>query len=237
MTNTLQSNLRATIDLRCNDDGDHPVHHFIYGSQLYGTVFAIYGKFNIEPEADGNKCIVLSIELKLINYKGLINIGFTKRKPILHRDRKSIFFGVQGASKITTQTICFRDPLVVGSAPYDLIFKRLLYPLKGFKFSLRERLCHGNIEKPLGKPIPHKKYFDSEFYYRNGDEYFYRALRPGMYGFEGVTLKKIAKKNKEEQMAENSYNGNDIEDLNSDKEINLVFASPRCHQSNTVMTF
>ena len=238
MKNTLQSNLRASVDLSCNSSGEHPVYHFIYGSQLYGTVFAIYGKFNIEFAQEEGGCKVWSIELKLVNYKGILNIGFTKKKPILHVDKEgnnNIYFGVRGASKLTTQTICFSTPLIVTSIPNFLTFKRILYPLKGFKFDLCERLCHGNLEKPLSRPIPHEKYFDTEFYYRNGDEYYYRVLRPGMYGFDGVTLKSIDKMNEEKE----EINPDDQEKVisNSSEVNSMVFASPRCHQSNIAMTF
>lgn len=240
MTNTLQSNLRASIDLSCNQIGEHPIYHFIYGSQLYGTVFAIYGKFNIEPNPDDGSCKVWSIELKLVNYKGMVNMGFTKRKPVPFVDddgNENIYFGVQGASKRATQTICFNEPIIVTSEPLMLTFKRILYPLKGFKFSLHERLCHGDIEKPLSKPIPHKNNFDSEFYYRNGDEYFYTALRPGMYGFDGVTLKKIAKLNRKKKNEEENPNGDEMDGSDTGKKNRIYFASPRCHQSNIAMTF
>lgn len=216
------------------------MRHFIYGSQLYGTVFAIYGKFNIETSQDGDSCKVWSIELKLVNYKGLANIGFTKEKSVFYIDKyknRFIYFGVQGASKITEQIIRFDKPIVVTSKACHLTFKRLLYPLKGFEFSLKERLKHGNIEKPLSKPIPHKELFDTEFYYRNGDEYYYTALRPGMYGFDGITLEKITKMKKKRKNEKGGSNGNSANASESDEKIRLFFASPRCHQSNIVMTF
>ena len=45
----------------------------IYASQLYGTFFAIYGKFHLKSE-DENFYYLDSIDLSIVNYKGLFNI-------------------------------------------------------------------------------------------------------------------------------------------------------------------
>ena len=73
VSSTPSVNLQTTIDLSIPYDKD--INQFIYGSQLYGTVFAVYAKFNCSIE--GNEATLNSIDFKLINYKGCVNLGFT----------------------------------------------------------------------------------------------------------------------------------------------------------------
>ncbi|MBW1295610.1 hypothetical protein [Aquimarina litoralis] len=45
----------------------------VYMSQLYGTFFGVYGKFNFDKESNS-----IEVDFKTINYKGIINIGIKK---------------------------------------------------------------------------------------------------------------------------------------------------------------
>lgn len=51
-------------------------YQHIYSSQLYGTFFSIYGRFTI-TEAH----VLTKVDLKLVNYKGILNIGIKSFQP------------------------------------------------------------------------------------------------------------------------------------------------------------
>lgn len=55
------------------DRVDH--FQFVYASQIYGTFFGIYAKFDIRK--DGTRAMLKKIRFRIINYKGVINIGIT----------------------------------------------------------------------------------------------------------------------------------------------------------------
>ena len=50
---------------------DSDKNQLIYASQLYGTLFAVSGKFKLSEDKQKLK----EIEFKLINYKGTLNLG------------------------------------------------------------------------------------------------------------------------------------------------------------------
>lgn len=54
------------------DKSDFNTHQIIYASQLYGTFFAVAAKLIKNPK---NEDELSSMELSLVNYKGLLNIG------------------------------------------------------------------------------------------------------------------------------------------------------------------
>ncbi len=51
---------------------------FLYGSQLYGTLFGIYGKFN--TTSVDNAYHIKHIEFKTVNYKGILDINISDIK-------------------------------------------------------------------------------------------------------------------------------------------------------------
>jgi len=88
---------------------------FLYASQNYGTIYAIYAKFNIEEK---NEEINLKyVELILINYKGLIQMGFLDGKKI---DIKTTFDTIQPINY--SNKIKFEDN----------VLNKMLTPVKGF---------------------------------------------------------------------------------------------------------
>lgn len=91
-----------------------PVYHFIYASELYGTMFAIYAKFE-GREIDGGKAFEIDkMILKLVNYKGCLNIGFTSHSMEWTKGTSSdgdyydIDFLVRGASSNFDKELDFR---------------------------------------------------------------------------------------------------------------------------------
>lgn len=132
----------------------------VYASQLYGTFFAVYAKIN----ADETNKQINTIDLKLINYKGPINLGIhradynQKRKKyrildhILEKSIEvnliSITLWVHGLS----DRVSLEEPITVNCDAEDsyLEINRKLLPL-----SKDDNLVVNGV-------------FDSEFYYRDG---------------------------------------------------------------------
>jgi hypothetical protein len=165
--------LITTVDLAYKGTGDKPVYHFVYASQLYGTLFAVYAKFDGQ-EADAS-FIVNSVTLRLINYKGEINIGFTGDVQINGQD---VNFGVIAASIDQERTVTVTPALTVAKGNIlALTFNRTVHPMPAFN-SYQSRPAG-----PLGVPPPSEPLFDSEFFERDGVDFFKSELREGMAGF------------------------------------------------------
>ncbi|HYC86288.1 MAG TPA: hypothetical protein VEB86_13740 [Chryseosolibacter sp.] len=158
------------------------VFHFVYGGQLYGTLFGLFAKFlKIGPNASG-EYLVTGMDLKLLNYQGVLNLGFTKHEDLKYSNGKFDFDVVGESTFDATQTpVMFNTPLVVAkNEPVEIVFSRRLMPLPGFEFDPDDH----NPSKPLPPPVPKKSLFDSEFYYRSGEEWYFHELRPGMFGYK-----------------------------------------------------
>src|SRR5689334_20081329 len=89
--------LITTADLNAEPARGKELYHFIYASQLYGTFFGIYANFAGDKTASGDYQIN-KITLRLVNYKGAVNIGFTDDYPELDPLGLTIYFRVIGAS-------------------------------------------------------------------------------------------------------------------------------------------
>jgi hypothetical protein len=63
----LASFTEISTSIQINSDENQ----LIYASQLYGTLFAVSGKFKLSED----KQKLIEIEFKLINYKGTLNLG------------------------------------------------------------------------------------------------------------------------------------------------------------------
>jgi hypothetical protein len=44
-------------------------YHFVYGSQLYDTLFGVFGKFDVQEDSNGTY-FVKGVKLRIFNYKG-----------------------------------------------------------------------------------------------------------------------------------------------------------------------
>ncbi|MBS1486766.1 MAG: hypothetical protein JST43_04190 [Bacteroidetes bacterium] len=153
------------------------VYHFLYASQAYQTLFAVYGKFDFSAE----DMKVKGVDLQLLNYQGLINVGFCDVSASdIPKDSKTgdFFFGIQGGSQIRNMylpVIDYQDnnqptalQLKKGKAT-RIMFTRVLYQMDGF-----DKLDSNKLQKSV--------LFDTEFYSRTGTEWFANARHPGMTG-------------------------------------------------------
>ena len=163
------------------DKKTKPVCHFLYASQLYGTLFAIYGQFVGVKHEDG--FAIKELSMKLLNYKGVINIGFTKDKLVWKKvgNKDNLYFVVQGLSTTVVKNFIFPKPVVIKKGErFPITFNRLLRPLPDFEKYLVKR--NGSTASGLikGEP-PLVPLFDSEFNDRDGIDFYDNEIKPGMF--------------------------------------------------------
>jgi hypothetical protein len=184
--NITDANLDLIVSVDLNHDADGtPVYQFVYGSQLYATLFGVFAKF--AGAKDANAYYVHTVSLKLLNYQGAVNIGFTEHtlRYKVELGIPSITFGVQGTSVVLTKEFKFTSPIKVEKGQrFFLVFNRILYPMPNFGVSPQTSIP--GSQRP--NAIPHTPCFDSEFHYRNGEQYYDNVLRPGMFRYEGISM-------------------------------------------------
>lgn len=141
----------ATIHL---SEASNKRNQLIYGSSSYGTMYCVYAKFNIE-EKKNNRIIIKDIAYTIVNYKGVVNIGF-KEKPEfkISDDKESLIIDikVKGFSK-NNKTTSKNKNIELDNSFKKLVVDRKLLPLKG--------------ENPPSQI--HEGLFDEEFFYRDGN--------------------------------------------------------------------
>ena len=136
----------------------------VYTSSLYGTMFSIFGKFTYN-EVDGK----LLIKLKLINYKGIINLGIHSAN--FQEPRKKVEVYESPVDKKIIRVISLKIDLkgIHENKTYDLEIDPTLSE-DDFKNDIyleidRELLPLENDNcQELVDDI-----FDTEFYYRDGE--------------------------------------------------------------------
>jgi hypothetical protein len=213
--------LVTMVNPTCQLENGKSVFQFLYASQLYGTTFAVYGRFNHAPMAAGdNECKLQSLELKLLNYRGVINLGFVEERPT-HRvdeanpDQYIIEFKVQAFKPGRDQKVDFNQAISIPKGKnVRFTFNRILLPMEGFEDG-SNNANDVNVVMNTTDDRLNKGYFDTEFMDRSGTEYYYQPLVPGL---------------------ENSRMSN--QGTNNNKEVNrALIVSHRCHQSNVNLYF
>lgn len=129
-------------------------NQFIYGSQSYSTSYAVYAKFNILTSNVSDEVIIQDITYRIINYKGVLNIGF-QSEPILSYDQKN------GVINIAID--------LIGASNNDLISKNYAMKINKncLKLSVNRKLIPLNGGD--GSVQFYNGLFDSEFHYRDGN--------------------------------------------------------------------
>lgn len=133
----------------------------VYASQHYGTFYGIYGKFTVEKQKD--IIFLHRIDLKLINYKGVLNMSMSKELEVdenakeLIRNIRVVLLKVKVQAKLDNSNdeshYIFEKPLEVHKGTFFSVVSELV-PLCGTKGSEMEPEVCG--------------VFDNEFYYRDG---------------------------------------------------------------------
>lgn len=134
----------------------------IYASQLYGTFFAVGVKLNLV----NNDKELASIDLTLVNYKGLYNLGMS--------DLTKISFSPDGKSALLTLHLSAFSGIHGNGKTLNLICKDSnLNKLKSMDVV---RQLHTFSNHPDSQMVNHlnDRFFDSEFYERDGAAIFKR---------------------------------------------------------------
>jgi hypothetical protein len=194
MNNIEKLELVTSVELSNAGTIQEPVFHFIYGSQLYGTLFTIYARFEGKEIDNGGGFRASKISMKLINYKGPLNIGFTDEDLEWREDGgiPYIDFHVMGESTTYVKDF-FPEPFIVRKGTRSLIiFNRILDPMPKFRKYFDSRLnSDGTLDNSsslLNSEPPSCQFFDSEFNERDGMDLYNRDLKPGMLGYDEVGL-------------------------------------------------
>jgi hypothetical protein len=179
-----------------------PAYQFIYGSELYGTLFGVFARFET-TEIDEDTCSVNSVMFKLFNYRGIVNIGFTDDAPLYQKKKlsirvknktysvpqTSINFCVQGLSLKRELLMSFsrNKPVIVSkNNPLRVVFRREVCPLPGFDDGSTPSSINPNSLIPI--PSMPDSLFDSEFCYRSGEDCYKQPIHPGMKGNKFIPL-------------------------------------------------
>lgn len=131
---------------------DH--YQTVLASQSYGTFYLVYAEFTTTEDQDNY--YIQNIKLKIINYKGMINLGIADAtfKPVFNDENNSI------GALITISLKAFeKDTFKVSGCDATHPFPKLKSALTTNRVILP---MHEN-ESPLEQSI-----FDEEFYYRDG---------------------------------------------------------------------
>lgn len=198
MSPTPNIELVTCVDVRnvtTSGPNPKPVFQFLYASQLYGTLFAIYGQFTSKTLPDGSR-EVESVKLMLVNYQGVLNIGFTNH-PLYYDGtaEQRLYFGVRGACSVNEKPEFKFNPSlkIPAGGHFRLRLARILYPLTDFEFVPSDRQPLKDIDQELSKPIPQSQHFDTEFQYRSGAGFYDHALKPGLVEHSGLSIEKLIK--------------------------------------------
>lgn len=194
MSNLRDLELVTSVDLSyASSRMGMPAYHFIYASQLYGTMFAIYGKFE-GREVNINQEKAFQIDqasFKLVNYKGCINMGFAGGFSLLKESGNNgvdyrIDFSVRGASSIVDDVFHFGEDeslIVKRGECVQTLFVRTLLPLPDFERYLDKRENANGKQDPweLDDEPPITQFFDSEFNYKDGAYLYNQPIKPGLF--------------------------------------------------------
>lgn len=185
----------------------------VYSSQNYGCFYEIYVKADFVEEKDTDS-LVNQLEFRIINYKGLLNVGFaniTQQKDELYFNEKEGVLGVRFVlqGKQSNNSMLVKIPREWNLRKTNLnrlsIF-RLLIPLEGLEL----------------KTTAPQEMFDVEFYERNGLDFSRKKIvQPGHYDFDkprsfGPDIKEIAELNFFQDLLSKTDEINNIEILAKD---------------------
>lgn len=122
----------------------------LYHSQLYGTFFGVYAF--IESKDAGDKKVITSMNLQVINYKGVLNIGIEEAK--YNEKSKNVDIVMRAMSNKTGNIPVKGIEKLLVTNGQRLLVKRYLRPIHS---------DHSSDEIALSNGV-----FDSEFHYREG---------------------------------------------------------------------
>lgn len=153
----MKKSLSASVNFNDNEN-----FQAVYSSQLYGTFFMIYARFETDYDEDDKAYQLKKAELFLANYKGTINLGIVQAEFFLDKKSKEAGF------KIEVQAL-------YESKPKDLIVNNIDEKFKFYRGNsnlhiVRKTKRMHQVGKLSANKAPAIKngIFDDEFFYREG---------------------------------------------------------------------
>ena len=138
-----------TIDLSNPKPNGSDIYQAIYSSQLYGTFFMVFAKFNTKAVSKGYE--IQSITLRLMNYKGPINIGISRARFFSPMGKKSGVLKIEVEALSGNNNMDFTNVKIRANSKCDIT-----------NYIEVERSV-----KELSHPLTNQV-FDEEFFYREG---------------------------------------------------------------------
>lgn len=141
---------------------DNDKYQPIYASQLYGTFFSVFAKLTTDG-TNKDYYVIKKIDLKLVIYKGIIDIGITQAAFETESQKNKL-----GEIVKINPTINMEVQALYDSEPKDLIVSNIdptfkFYKNKDFlRVERKLKRMHGD-NRAIKNGI-----FDTEFYYREG---------------------------------------------------------------------
>lgn len=154
----------------------HDEYQSIFSSQNYETFYQIYCKLNFKKIRGAD--YIKSMEFKIVNYKGPLNLGFAKTTIETDQvDYKEGFVGI----KLVVRGMSNKDTIVYNIPDTLKIKKKDVTRLNVYR-----------ILMPLNTDMQSSSLqgiFDSEFYYRSGmHDPLKRKRFPGQHGYPKDTI-------------------------------------------------
>ncbi len=157
----------------------------VYSSQNYGTFYSVYLSLESKPGSKPNQIEISNIHFKIVNYKGIINMGIVKVGVRKDETEGYLEFEVQVRAMERNREFPLVEPngdpmeiKIDRSKINRVIITRLLLPMSTNDFN-----------PALGPNHVNNAVFDDEFYYRDGLTFDSsdneRKKRPGMQGGGG----------------------------------------------------
>ncbi len=145
----------------------------IYASQRYGTFYGLYGKFNIEKR--GKKTLLHRIDLKLLNYKGILDISIETDEDSVAIDEK--------AKELNRNIPVILLKVKVKAKIQDPNYESYVQPPKpieitpGTFFSVITDVIPMGFNKDEDRKGAYLGgVFDNEFFYRDGNSFVERKV-------------------------------------------------------------
>ncbi len=154
-------------------NSNESAYQSIYSSQLYGTFFMIYAIFETRPCINGYE--ISSIKLRLMNYKGLINLGISRARFFTEENKENSHHGIL---KIEVEAMCPNNNI-----DFPVAMRR------NCQCSIDDYIYVDRSVKKLPAAL-HNNVFDEEFLYREGFEY-----KDGQFRIKSNPRKDTAPKN------------------------------------------
>lgn len=156
-------NIAATVNFT-----DTANYQAIYSSQVYGTFFVVYGKFMIREEE--GLYLLEGANLRVVNYKGLINVGITKAKLQIQLDMAT-GENIGGRLIIEIQGVPQNDPATTDvDVEINGVNNVIPFPKATSYLWVDRRMKRLHDRTGMSQDAENllKNIFDEEFYYREG---------------------------------------------------------------------